>query len=130
VAHEFHVDKAASRLDIKTSGILSPEEADELIEGASRLCRKHALKGVLVDLNYSIANLDDLGLFRIGKAWAGSARGRIRTAFVKGNYPDLDRYFGEIVREHGVAWALFETRDEAELWLDREMTPAGPIDGA
>jgi len=130
VAHEFQVDIESRRLDILTSGTLSLKEAEELIEGAERLCRRHALKSVLVDLHYRIANLDDLALYRIACGWAEAARGRMRTAFVKGNFPELDRYFGEVAREHGVAWGLFETRAEAELWLGRKMTPAGPLDGA
>jgi len=130
VAHEFHVNVESRRLDVLTSGTLTLKEAEEMVEDAGRLCRERALKSMLVELDFRIANVDDLGLYRIARAWAEFARGRIRTAFVKGNFPELDRYFGEIVREHGVAWALFETRVEAELWLGRKLTPAGPIDGA
>jgi hypothetical protein len=106
------------------------EDADAIIEDAKRLCRKHSLREVLLELGHVGTDADDLALYKIARGWAEFARGRVRTAFVKGRFPELDRYFGEIIREHGVAWALFDTRVEAELWLGRKMTPIGPLDHA
>jgi len=126
VAHEFHVDKESGRLDIRTSGSVSCDESDLIVEKAKPLCREHSLGSVLLDLAHVGTDTDDLALYKIAREWAEFARGRIRTAFVKGHFPELDRYVGDVVREHGVAWALFDTRVEAELWLSRRVTPVGP----
>ena len=128
MAHEFHVDKESGRLDMRTSDSICVDEADLIVEEAKRLCRKHSIRSVLLELGHVHTDTDDLALYKIGRGWAQFARGRVRTAFVKGHFPELDRFVGEVVREHGVAWALFDTRVEAELWLGRKMTPAGPLD--
>ena len=126
----FTVDRDIGRLDLRTSGSVTVEEADAIVDEAKRLCRKHSIRSVLLELGHVGTATDDLALYKIGRSWAEFARGRVRTAFVKGHFPELDRYIGEIIREHGVAWALFETRAEAELWLGRKMTPIGPVDQA
>ena len=130
MAHEFHVDKESGRLDMQTSGSVLVDEADEIVEEAKRLCHEHSLRDVLLQLGHVRTDTDDLTLYKIGRAWAEFARGRVRTAFVKGHFPELDHFVGEVVREHGVAWAIFDTRAEAEVWLSREKTPADPLDRA
>jgi hypothetical protein len=99
-------------------------------ETGERLCREHSIRSVLVELEHIKADMDDLALYKVARRWAEFARGRVRTAFVKGHFPEMDTFVGEVVREHGVAWSLFETRAEAELWLSRKMTPTGPLDRA
>jgi len=130
VAHEFHVDGEGRWLSLLTSGSLTLEEAEEIAEDAGRLCRKHGLKNVLVELDLSVDGVDDLAFYRVARIWADFARGKVRTAFVKGKHPDLDRYFANAINEQGAASELFETRAEAELWLARDAAPAGPPDGA
>jgi len=124
VAHEFQVDEERRRLVLLTSGTLTLEEAEEIAEDGARLCRKHGLMGVLVELDMSVEGVDDLAFYRIARIWADSARGRVRTAFIKGNHPDLDRYFANAIDEQGAASKLFETKAEAESWLAQDVKPA------
>ena len=128
--HEFHVDGEASRLDVRTWGTLSTEEVDDLVEESMRQCRAHSLEQVLLDLNYLAVEPDDLLLYRISRTWAEFARGRVRTAFVMGNFTDLDRFVGEIVRDTGATWCLLRTRAEAETWLEAPAVPAAGDDRA
>jgi hypothetical protein len=125
---EFDVDKGSSRLYVRTSGSMTGVEAMQMVEEAERLCSEHAVKDLLLELGHVLTETDDLTLYKMTRGWAEFARGRVHTAFVRGPIPDLDKYVGEILREHGVAWKLFDTRAEAELWLSRKMTPAGPLD--
>jgi hypothetical protein len=125
--HEFYVDRGASRLDVRTWGTLSADEEKDLVEGVTRQCRAHSLARVLVDLNYVAVEPDDLALYRIGRIWADFARGRVRTAFVMGNFPELDRFVGEVMREKGAAWGLLKTKAEAEAWLEAP-SPTGAAD--
>ena len=124
MAHEFHMDDEGRWLNLVTSGTLTLEEAEEIAEDGARLCRKHGLKKVLVDLDMNVDGVDDLAFYRVARIWADFARGRVRTAFVKGNHPDLDRYFANAINDQGAASKLFETRAEAELWLTRDAKAA------
>jgi len=124
VAHEFHVDGEGRWLTLLTSGTLTLEEAEEIAEDGARLCRRHGLKNVLVVLDLQVDGVDDLAFYRLARIWADSARGGVRTAFVKGNHPDLDRYFADAINEQGAAAKLFETTAEAEDWLAQDVKPA------
>ena len=74
----------------------------------------------------NVDGIDDLAFYRVARIWADFARGRVRTAFVKGNHPDLDRYFANAINEQGAASQLFETRAEAELWLAQDAALTDP----
>ncbi|MHC5054019.1 MAG: hypothetical protein ACYTKD_04800 [Planctomycetota bacterium] len=125
--YRLEVDGESGRLLAWTSGTVSEEESDRLVEDAKRLCRKHSLRSVLIELDHTSTGTDDLAVYRLARSWAEFARGRVRTAMVLGHLPEVDRYFGDILREHGVKLGLFDSRVEAEVWLGRKMTPIGPL---
>lgn len=130
MGHEIHVDKEAGRLDLRTSGSVSTDEAEQIAAKAERLCREHSLRSALIELEHVDIDVDDLAFYKLARRWAELARGRVRTAFVKGRFPQLEGYVSEVIQQHGVSLALFETRADAVLWLSRKMTPTGPLDGA
>ena len=128
MAYRLEVDDVSSRLLAWTSDTISEDEADRLVEEAKGLCRKRSLTSVLIELDHSSTETDDLALYRIARNWSEFARRRVRTAMVLGQLPDTERYFGDILRERGVMLGLFASRAEAKLWLERKHTPMSPAD--
>ena len=70
----FTVDREDGRLDLRTSGSVTVEEADAIVDEAKRLCRKHSIRSVLLELGHVGTETDDLALYKIGRSWAEFAR--------------------------------------------------------
>jgi len=120
MAHEFSVDEKKARLCVRIVGPGSVKDAESTIPQMMKLCEKHGLTSVLLDLRDVGWHPDDFTLHRIGSMYEGFADRRTRIAVVGGRVPEAEEFFGVSARAQGTDMRVFASREEAEAWLDSE----------
>ena len=124
--HVFHVDEEKSRLSVRIVGPGSLDDARKTVPRMLKLCDRHGLTSILLDLREVGWHPDDLTIHQMGTMYEGFSDKGTRIAVVGGRVPEAEEYLGIAARDRGVLMRVFATVAEAEAWLDGETRQAGP----